>query len=143
MNNTVFGFPVNSLKCWAPSSIQLAVPLGLFLLPNPSGRPHSVQPWEGQGGRSDTCASPALVLGSRLTPLSALQFSNLREEKKHQEIMGLIEKENLTLRQVITRASWKAGLGYHSHGPGYHDEQDKAGASAQLSWVSSSGQHLT
>ncbi|XP_028613834.1 coiled-coil domain-containing protein 27 [Grammomys surdaster] len=30
------------------------------------------------------------------------KFSNLREEKKHQEIMGLIEKENLTLRQQVT-----------------------------------------
>uniref|UniRef100_A0A8I6G7V0 Coiled-coil domain containing 27 n=1 Tax=Rattus norvegicus TaxID=10116 RepID=A0A8I6G7V0_RAT len=29
------------------------------------------------------------------------KFSNLREEKKHQEIMGLIEKENLTLRQKV------------------------------------------
>uniref|UniRef100_A0A8C6H908 Coiled-coil domain containing 27 n=1 Tax=Mus spicilegus TaxID=10103 RepID=A0A8C6H908_MUSSI len=29
------------------------------------------------------------------------KFSNLREEKKHQEIMGLIEKENLVLRQQV------------------------------------------
>ncbi|XP_052034272.1 coiled-coil domain-containing protein 27 [Apodemus sylvaticus] len=29
------------------------------------------------------------------------KFSNLREEKKHQEIMGLIEKENLILRQQV------------------------------------------
>lgn len=44
---------------------------------------------------------PALGLGPTLTPLSALQFSSLREEKKQQEIMGLIEKENLILQQVM------------------------------------------
>lgn len=89
------------------------------------------------------CASSALGLGPRLTPLSALQFSNLREEKKHQEIMGLIEKENLILRQVMAWASLKAGQGYHSCGLGYHDGQEKAGASAQLSWAASSRQCLT
>ncbi|EPQ12731.1 Coiled-coil domain-containing protein 27 [Myotis brandtii] len=31
---------------------------------------------------------------------SALQFSNLREEKKQKEVMGLIEKDNLLLRQL-------------------------------------------
>lgn len=33
------------------------------------------------------------------TPV-ALQFSNLREDKKYQETMGLIENNNLLLRQV-------------------------------------------
>lgn len=42
--------------------------------------------------------------------------------------MGLIEKENLILRQVRAWVSLKAGLGYHPCGLGYHDGQDTAGA---------------
>lgn len=38
---------------------------------------------------------------------SALQFSNLREDKKHMEMMGLIEKDNLLLRQVSV--GWSGG----------------------------------
>lgn len=72
-----------------------------------------------QGGRSGVCAPSVLGLGPRLTPLSALQFSSLREEKKHQETMGFIEKENLMLRQVMVRASLNAGLRYHLCGVGY------------------------
>lgn len=61
---------------------------------------------------------PALGLGPTLTPLSALQFSSLREEKKQQGIMGLIEKENLILRQVMARAPLRPGLGYRPVGWG-------------------------
>lgn len=38
---------------------------------------------------------------------SALQFSNLREDKKHEEMMGQIEKDNFLLRQVP--AGWSGG----------------------------------
>lgn len=37
--------------------------------------------------------------------------------------MGLIEKENLALRQVMAWALLKAGLGYYPGGLGYHDGQ--------------------
>lgn len=49
---------------------------------------------------------------SARSPLShppAFQFSNLREEKKQKEVMGLIEKDNLLLRQVT--AGWGAPPG--------------------------------
>lgn len=97
----------------------------------------------GWGGKSGVCMPPALGLGPTLTPPSTLQFSSLREEKKQQGIMGLIEKENLILRQVMARAPLKPGLGYRPCGLGYHDGQDKVGASSQWSWPSESRQHPT
>lgn len=105
MNITVFGLPVKSgfLGSVTLDTIQhspsfvLGPSLFFHVL---LAEPHGVHSWEGQGGRTGVWASSALGVGLRLTLLSALQFSNLREEKKHQEIMGLIEKENLILRQV-------------------------------------------
>lgn len=42
-------------------------------------------------------------------PSSAFQFSNIREDKKQQEMAGLTEKDNLILRQVIAGvAGWPA-----------------------------------
>ncbi|GAB1289311.1 Coiled-coil domain-containing protein 27 [Apodemus speciosus] len=47
-----------------------------------------------------TLSVTSTVFGFPANSLTFL-FSNLREEKKHQEIMGLIEKENLVLRQQV------------------------------------------
>lgn len=102
-------------------------PLVFFHIP--LAETHRFHSWKDQGGRPGVCALPVLRPGGRLTSLCALQFSSLREEKKHQEMMGLIEKENLVLRQVMAWAYLKAGLGL-----GYHDGQKEIGASSQLSW---------
>ncbi|EHB18896.1 Coiled-coil domain-containing protein 27 [Heterocephalus glaber] len=35
------------------------------------------------------------------------KFSRLREDKKHREVMGLIEKDNLSLRQCVSDLEWQ------------------------------------
>lgn len=42
--------------------------------------------------------------------MSASQFSRLREDKKHLEMMVIIEKDNLDLRQVTACVVLKGGL---------------------------------
>lgn len=54
---------------------------------------------EVHGGRFKEAAIYLPQPAPKQTPI-ALQFSNLREDKKYQEMMGLIEKDNLLLRQV-------------------------------------------
>ncbi|KAL4667413.1 hypothetical protein H8959_006102 [Pygathrix nigripes] len=48
-------------------------------------------------------------LGERKQQLQAMtdKFSNLREDKKHQEMMGLIEKDNQLLRQQVSKLERK------------------------------------
>lgn len=85
----------HSALCPSPSSVSGALSPPVHLLHrNPM---LSLQEAEGWREGIPLCLSsgPGTQADS-----SAFQFSNLREDKKHQEMMGLIEKENLVLRQV-------------------------------------------
>ena len=83
--------------------ITCSLPLPFLFIRNSDASLHLT---EVHGGRFKEAAISLPPPAPERTPI-ALQFSNLREDKKYQETMGLIEKDNLLLRQV----PWGAATG--------------------------------
>lgn len=82
-------------------ALQLPMCLPLLSWQKSRGFHHT----EAQGEKLDASVPSVLLSPSppEPTPPSAFQFSNLREDKKHEEMMGIIEKDNILLRQVTAR----------------------------------------